>query len=257
MSRPAPTHTSYPYIQNAFNRASTHYHTVAAIQKRSATRLGNAIVKHCAQDPHIILDLGTGTGYMAHALHQHSPYAHFMLNDCAPKMLAQADAALPGVLRRSLHLGDMTQLMETQPTVDLITSNFALQWVPMWMHVLRQACHVAPLVGVSLLIRGTFSMWYDYLRTRTCGWTPIDYPTVSDVMAVLQTFPHRLMHYDLYEDRLPHQTPHHILKHLKTMGAQAHTSSPLSSAAVRRIYHDHENTMDLTYHIMHIVLKGE
>lgn len=248
--------TLYTRAQSAFDRAYKTYDETAFIQARSAYALARSIVSAVKTIPSFgkVVDLGTGTGTMAKALYDYMPHAHFMLNDCSTHMLAKANCELPQTLRRTLHPGDMLDFMMQKPQTDVVVSNFALQWVQNWMDVVRYAAQSAPVVGVSLLVKGTFEDWYRYVCSQTQGWTPMMYPTISYIMDVLRTFPHKLVHYDFYEEHRAHQTPYQVMQHLKNLGAYAHTSTPIPAHILRRIYRDQATRIDITYRIIHIVL---
>ena len=74
-------------IQNSFNKASQSYDIVAYVQRQAAEYLVDKLLELRIENPETILDLGTGTGYVAELLIKNFPSSSYMLNDIAHEML--------------------------------------------------------------------------------------------------------------------------------------------------------------------------
>lgn len=110
-------------IQRSFNKAALTYDQAAILQHQMGQRL---LVKLPEMAPDYILDLGAGTGYCTHLLAERYPGASVIGLDFSDKMLGVAQQK---VLMPAHYLcADFDALPLRDDSIDLIYSNFSLQW---------------------------------------------------------------------------------------------------------------------------------
>ncbi|RFA31179.1 malonyl-[acyl-carrier protein] O-methyltransferase BioC [Alkalilimnicola ehrlichii] len=114
-------------LRDAFDRAASRYDEVAVLQREVGERLLGRLDLVTLQ-PERILDVGAGTGYAARALQKRYRKAEVIPLDIAPSMLRQAKRR--GGFLRPLRCvcGDAEALPLASNSVDLVFSNFTLQW---------------------------------------------------------------------------------------------------------------------------------
>ncbi len=114
-------------VRQSFGHAAADYDRVAILQREVGDRLLERIgvVK---LDPNRVLDLGTGTGYIARALSKRFSSARVVALDIAEAMLIQARRNFGWWRRPRLVCGDMERLPFADRSVDMILSNLTLQW---------------------------------------------------------------------------------------------------------------------------------
>jgi len=114
-------------LRAAFDRASAGYETAARLQARVSTEL---LERLTAFDfaPHVVLDLGAGTGRATRELKRRYPRALVIALDLSPGMLREARRH-QGLWRRFARVcGDALRLPLAAASVDLVFSSLVLQW---------------------------------------------------------------------------------------------------------------------------------
>jgi malonyl-CoA O-methyltransferase len=111
-------------VASSFSRAATTYDSVASLQRR----VGDELFKKLSINPtvDIVLDLGCGTGYFTPLLQQKFPQAHIVGVDIAEGMLQFARSHHS--TQKNWLCSDAELLPFANNSVDVIYSNFALQW---------------------------------------------------------------------------------------------------------------------------------
>ncbi|MFN2308282.1 MAG: malonyl-ACP O-methyltransferase BioC [Gammaproteobacteria bacterium] len=114
-------------VRASFERAAADYDRVAVLQREVGARLLErlAILRLAPQQ---ILDLGTGTGHIAHAALKRYPGARVLALDIAEGMLAQARRRSGWWRRPRFVCGDIERLPFATHSVDMVLSNLTLQW---------------------------------------------------------------------------------------------------------------------------------
>ena len=115
-------------VRSSFGLAAADYDRVAVLQREVGTRLLERLelIKAAPRD---VLDLGSGTGYIARALTARYRRARVVAVDIAAPMLTEARRRSGWWRRRpQLVCGDMECLPFADGSVDMILSNLALQW---------------------------------------------------------------------------------------------------------------------------------
>lgn len=111
-------------MAHSFSRAATTYDSVAGLQRD----VGAVLLKKLEPNPavRVILDLGCGTGYFTPQLQTLFPQALVVGVDIAEGMLRFACERQPEI--KSWVCADAEYLPFSDQSVDIIYSNFALQW---------------------------------------------------------------------------------------------------------------------------------
>lgn len=127
MSGSGPFHIDKHGVRASFERAAADYDRVAVLQREVGDRLLERL-DLLRIVPERILDLGTGTGYIAGALTRRYGGAHVVALDIAPAMLLQARRRSGWWRRPRFVCGDIERLPFADRSVDLLLSNLTLQW---------------------------------------------------------------------------------------------------------------------------------
>lgn len=114
-------------VRASFERAAADYDRVAVLQREVGARLLERLAL-IRMAPQRILDLGTGTGHIAHALLKRYSGARVVGMDIAEAMLAQARRRSGWWRRPRFVCGDIERLPFASRSVDMILSNLTLQW---------------------------------------------------------------------------------------------------------------------------------
>jgi malonyl-CoA O-methyltransferase len=109
-------------IQRRFERAADAYDTFNVIQREMA----DLLVEQVEREPHSILELGCGTGYLTALLHERFPQAEIEAVDFAPAMVARARQRVPGA---RFIVCDIEDLEPEYERYDLIASSATVQWL--------------------------------------------------------------------------------------------------------------------------------
>lgn len=114
-------------VRASFERAAADYDRVAVLQREVGARLLErlAVIRMAPQQ---ILDVGTGTGHIAHAVLKRYSGARVVAMDIAEAMLAQARRRSGWWRRPRFVCGDIERLPIADRSVDMILSNLTLQW---------------------------------------------------------------------------------------------------------------------------------
>ena len=114
-------------VRASFGRAAADYDRVAVLQREVGERLLQRL-DAIRMAPERVLDLGTGTGYIARALLKRYRGARVVALDIAPPMLAQARRCDGWWRRPRFVCGDIERLPFAEHSVDMLLSNLTLQW---------------------------------------------------------------------------------------------------------------------------------
>jgi malonyl-CoA O-methyltransferase len=177
-------------VRRSFERAAASYDSAAFLQQEIGDRLVERLDLVRLQ-PGTILDVGAGTGYVAHALQQRYQDSQVVVSDIAAAMLQQARRR---VLGGSLGVGlvarvgrltaglfgaaapfsfvaaDAEALPLADASVDLLVSNLALQWCPDLDAAFAEFRRV--LRSEGLLMFTTFGP--DTLKELRAAWAQLD-----------------------------------------------------------------------------------
>jgi malonyl-CoA O-methyltransferase len=114
-------------LRAAFGRAAETYDQAARLQRDIADELLQRL-DIIRMAPHLILDLGCGTGYSGRLLARRYRDARLIGLDIARSMAQRADRKSGLFSRQRFVCGDAEALPLASASVDMVVSNFMLQW---------------------------------------------------------------------------------------------------------------------------------
>jgi len=157
-------------MRQAFEKAAATYDEAAALQREAGQRLFERLDFLRDFQPEIIVDLGAGTGHFTHALLQKFKKANVIAFDVAQAMLKKAKKRGTFFHRPTLLCGEIEKLPLKDKSVDLLFSNFCLQWCT----DLDQACQEFQRVlkPNAILLFTTFGP--DTLKELRQSWLQAD-----------------------------------------------------------------------------------
>ena len=115
------------WLRRSFDRASATYDAAAVLQ----TEVRNILLERLdltALTPRVVLDAGCGTGHAGRALKRRYPAAHVIALDSSLGMLRTAARQQSWIRPFTRLCADAEGLPLPDGSVDLIISNFMLQW---------------------------------------------------------------------------------------------------------------------------------
>lgn len=204
-------------IQTNFSKAATQYEEVASVQKSAAKLLVDKVF-NLGANPHSILDLGAGTGFVTEELFKYFPLSNFTLNDLSPNML--------DFCKNKFKHNNFYYLEEDLADVeckhyDLIISNFALQWVENLETQIIKLNKMSDVFAFTTLTKGTFSQWHN-LVGQYQEIKFIEYPEQENVYEICMRNRHDKEFYYWVENiELNFANATMFMKYLKKLGAKS------------------------------------
>jgi len=160
-------------IRESFDRAASSYDEVAILQQEVGQRLLERLELIKLQ-PQRLIDVGAGTGAISHQLARRYDRCEVITFDLASQMLKQARQRLSLTSRwfgrQRFLCGDAEQLPLADNSVDMIFSNFAIQWCPDLDQTFREFQRILKPEG--LLLFTTFGP--DTLKELRQAWQAVD-----------------------------------------------------------------------------------
>lgn len=208
-------------VARRFGDASTHYHTVAALQRASEDELLDRL-DFLKAPPQVVLDLGAGPGRAAGRLCRRFPAAQVIALDLALPMLQQARREFGWRRRFGRVCADARKLPLPAGSVDLLFSSLCLQWctdLPQVYSEIRRVLKPGGLLLFSTLGPATL----DELRQ---AWAQVDDAAHVHGFPDLQQVGNALTATGLRDPVLEREvwTRHHgsvreLMQELRTLGA--------------------------------------
>ncbi len=149
-------------VRTTFNKASAQYNDNAYLQNEIATRLTEKF-NVLSINPKIIVDLGSGTGFLSSKIVKKYPNSKLICIDFAQQSLVTNS-------QKSRLCADAYQLPFTNNSVDFLVSNLMMQWCPD-LKTLFDEC-VRVLKSEGLLFFSTFGP--DTLKELKKSWSVVD-----------------------------------------------------------------------------------
>jgi malonyl-CoA O-methyltransferase len=237
-------------IVETFDDAASRYDAGAAIQARIANELIDIAASAQSTDVTNILDIGCGTGLVAHAASNIWPYASFSAIDGSYAMIKEALKKLPHITATYQDIATF----KPHAAYDLIVSSMALHWVSSPEAVLRNWAKGLNPKGnmfVACLAEGSFHEWKTHCArhdVRDGVWKfPAD--SFADHLAssvrvenIAMEFPSAL----------------EFLRHLKTIGAATADSAyrPIKTGVLRRLLESARMPFIATYRVVYVTMAS-
>lgn len=155
----------YNNIKNSFNKAAHNYDTNAVLQNEVGQRLIDRL-DFFTLNPGIILDLGMGTGLTTKKLAQKYADSQIIGLDIAENMLQVAKSNnLATSTNTTLLQSDINNLPFANNSVDLIFSNFTLQWCENITNLFNECYRILKVDGLLFFpsLGQTLSMNLEHL----------------------------------------------------------------------------------------------
>lgn len=162
-------------IKIAFSKAAKDYDTHAFFQKEVADEL---IIRLPHLTPHIshltILDIGCGTGFLAHGLAKTFPKANIFGCDISHAMINVARGKGQGANDKKIYFitGDCGILPCKSKTFDIITSSLTYQWLPNLGKAFSEAHRILKPEGMFIF----FTLGAETLKELRCCYAEASAP---------------------------------------------------------------------------------
>ena len=156
-------------VRSRFNRAADAYDRHAAVQQEVGRRLDERF-GWLKLDPERILDLGAGTGQMVRAMRSRYPKASVVGLDLAENMLRHLPRERWWSRRRLAVAADMHALPFAGGSMDVVVSNFALQWSDRPEALFAEVARVLAASGVFSFT----TLGPDSLQEIRRAWSEVD-----------------------------------------------------------------------------------
>jgi malonyl-CoA O-methyltransferase len=170
-------------VRERFNRAADDYDHHAAVQQEVGRRLDERF-DWLKLEPERILDLGSGTGQMVRAMRKRYPRSTVIGLDLAEAMLRRLPRTRWWSRHRLALAADMHALPVTGGSLDVVVSNFALQWSDRPEQLFAEVARVLASSGVFSFA----TLGPDSLREIREAWAMVDaaphvhaFPDMHDV----------------------------------------------------------------------------
>ncbi len=111
-------------IREAFSRSSDRYDILASLHREIGREMMGKLIE--APAINTVLDIGCGTGYVAHKAKVYFSYSHVIGLDFAPGMIAKAHEKYDDI---NFVNADALHLPFRNQSIDLVVSNLAYQWI--------------------------------------------------------------------------------------------------------------------------------
>ncbi|MFO7581238.1 malonyl-ACP O-methyltransferase BioC [Guyparkeria sp.] len=165
----SPTVFDLDRVRSRFNRAADAYDRHAAVQQEVGRRLDERF-GWLKLDPERVLDLGAGTGQMVRAMRSRYPKARVIGLDLAESMLRHLPRERWWSRRRLAVAADMHALPFAGGSMDVVVSNFALQWSDRPEALFAEVARVLAASGVFSFT----TLGPDSLQEIRRAWAEVD-----------------------------------------------------------------------------------
>jgi malonyl-CoA O-methyltransferase len=239
-------------ITQRFEKAVQTYDQVATVQRDMADALVSRLVPFLKRSPRVVLDVGSGTGYVAKSLWEHYPDAHYLLNDLSSGMLAKASQNFPAA-SVELWEGDAQELCF--PSADLLVSNFCFQWFENLPQTLSRLWKNTGIIAFTALSKAAFEEWRQICALEKIPFQGHLYPSSEALESMcLGLSPDRV----LFFKETKTLTFHHsfsFLRYLYALGAGAkHELSPSLSKEDLKKMLGYSKPFFVTYEVFMAIL---
>lgn len=246
-------------VRERFGRSLAGYDGEAAVQRRMAVGLVEAIISQGDDGFDSALEIGCGTGLLSRELARRLRIRELAVNDlvaeCGPRVKVGVEQ-LAGVALR-FHAGDIERMDLPAATFDLVTSNAVFHWLDDPAGLLERLA--ATLRAGGLLAFTTFGP--DNLReVAAVGRRGLCYRSIDEVAALVERH-YRILHRRESHEVLRFSSPRRVLEHLRRTGANGLERAGWTRGVLRIFEGEYrerfgaDDGVTLTYHPMVFVAR--
>ena len=240
-------------IKFRFDAASASYDNVAVIQMECGKVLTSSLLELLPTfQPVSILDLGTGTGYIAELLLPIFPKASYILNDIAPNMLNEAKKKFSSNDNISFDLSDFE--INSLSYHDLIVSNMALQWVDDLENTITKLYNHSKILAFSCLLDGTFKEWHNIIVNRGLASPIKKYPSIIEIEKIFLSLPGSTYHIKVKTFTINFQNAKSFMLYLKKLGASKGQTN-FTTKQVIDIITNCTDFFEITYNVLFVIIS--
>ncbi|MEA5423801.1 methyltransferase domain-containing protein [Synechococcus sp. CCY9202] len=239
-------------VRQRFAGGASDYDQAAHLQRAVAWRLAH----HCRElplPPGPRADLGAGTGLLSRALLEQWPSSYgsprLQQIDLCPELLARNPLA-NGQEQRGWDL-ERGLPAEVEPAA-LLVSSFALQWLEHPAEQLESWCHsLVPDGWLALAVptSGSFPQWRAAAAAAAVPCTALILPNAAELFAATERGGLVLRNSQVLHFQRPCVDGREALGRMRTLGAGASRSAPLSPVQLRRLLR-HWKQPGLTWEVL-------
>ena len=255
-------------IKKSFDAAAQTYNEAAFVQSQAGADLinkfNNLNLDICANK---IMDIGSGTGYLAKQLAIQFPKADINCVDFSNKMLREARNYADYNNIKYIN-ADFDSLPFNAQSIDLVCSNFALQWSLDLNQTFRELSRVLKPEGYCLFT----TLGPNTLIELNNSWLKIDsdkhvneYCSLDYIKNFLKKYNMNIIHSESAITAMYFSTVRDIMKNLKAVGANYVINKKSKNLMTRKkfnllikYYEDYRNSINLlpvSYEIIYMIAK--
>jgi len=262
--RSIPASLNKKQVADSFSRAANTYDSVANLQRYVGELLFESVEKDASVK--VVLDLGCGTGYFTPKLQDAYPEALVVGVDLAEGMLHFADEHYPG--QKNWLCADADFLPLAAGSVDVIYSNFAMQWCTDLPHLFSELKRILKPGGQCIFT----SLGPATLHELKAAWSKVDshvhvnkFQDSRQLLACMQQADFQIIHFDNKIEVMEFETLADLTRSLKCLGAHnlnvgraAGLTGRKKIQAFKQAYENfrNNNVLPATYDVYYVKVKN-
>ncbi len=207
-------------IEKNFSAVAKNYDEAASIQKLAADKLCNLVEKNFDYENKKILDLGSGTSFIAKKLISKNKNCEIFEVDLSQAMLDLWQDRPQNVLAVK---GDIENLAFEENSFDLLISSFALQWLSNFEKSFSNFFSFLKPNGIFAFSLPTWESLSELRRasiSSACDFSFYELPKISQINSAFKQagFVEKIHHLEILEQEFPSGVA--ALKSIKKIGAK-------------------------------------
>ena len=204
-------------IARSFDRSAASYDKAAYLQRECADKLLSMMKDNIGDiTPRSILDIGTGTGYLAKGLRSLYPGVCLTINDIAPRMLGVAMSNIYPSYGVKTILGDMDYASHFGK-YDLVASNLALQWSSDIFKTIKSFSEKSQYFAFTCLLDGSFREWQENFDRLSITRPLYNYPTKTQLEGLVSKLGSTMV--ESFEVSAKFRGAKDVVRYFKDLGA--------------------------------------